>query len=357
MDEKRTDDRWRRLVNETRRGPLGSINPGPFLSQPKLSARRGFISIGESRGLRRLGVVFWPIFSVGIYWAVWSPELVLFTADLARSGPLADACFVIGMLVFLYAFAALAVIVPALLLLRQRDIRWEMIGRSVTVQWGFLFNPQRLVFDRRELKAVLTTTDRLGDYPYPSGEAALVLEHSSFPGEVFLAHASTAGGLLPLFAALAEFLPSSRDATLVKAALPDGHMLAVSRAARGGGYPRLRFRGPRVAEFSSSFGSYVSMLPVLAFGAGFLWVGTGMAVLAVRLVPKAGLSGESLLYGISAVMCFFQHPFACRWPPSCSARGSSPCFPLRESRSIWIGKNTALDSGRWILRVGGGEFR
>ncbi|HUY89444.1 MAG TPA: hypothetical protein VMV10_11980 [Pirellulales bacterium] len=133
MQKKRIDDRWQHLLDKSRRGPLGSINRGPFLSQPTtLSSRRGFVSIGESRGLRWFGVVFWPIFVVPLYWAFWTPDVVLFTATLARSGPLGDACFMIGMLVFLYAFAALALIVPALLLIRQRCIRWETSGRNVT---------------------------------------------------------------------------------------------------------------------------------------------------------------------------------------------------------------------------------
>ncbi|HVW38167.1 MAG TPA: hypothetical protein VHB99_12705 [Pirellulales bacterium] len=154
MDEKRTDDRWQRLLDKTRRGPLGSIKQGPFLSRPTLCSRRGFVSIVQSRGLRWFGAVAIPLFVLPIYLGIWTPDFFIDAEAGGAKMSLSDTLFVIGLLAFFYALTACALIVPQVSLIRQRRLRWETIGRDVTIEWGFLFNPQSLAFERRELKAV-----------------------------------------------------------------------------------------------------------------------------------------------------------------------------------------------------------
>lgn len=236
------------------------------------------MAIANSRKLRWWSLAVAPPFVLTVYLSMWQRGDLAVFATLALSDRLPDVLDGAGRLAFFYAFAAAAAIVPPLLLVRQRRVRWETIGRTVAVEWGSIFAPKSLAFDRHELRAVLTTTDQHAGDPFPGGGGLLVLEHASLDGEAMLARARTAGQLLPLFEALAEFLPGSHDATLVPVAC-DGHgtlMVSRSAASRGGAYCRLQFRGDRVAEFRAAIGYYL-VIAIFAFFFGAIVTVLGCA--------------------------------------------------------------------------------
>lgn len=71
MLESPADDQWERLLTKLRRGPCGIVKQGPFLASSVLSARRGSMSIANSRQLRWWALAVIPLFVLYAYLDYW----------------------------------------------------------------------------------------------------------------------------------------------------------------------------------------------------------------------------------------------------------------------------------------------
>jgi hypothetical protein len=98
MLESPADDQWERLLTKLRRGPCGIVKQGPFLASPVLSARRGSMSIANSRQLRWWALAVIPLFVLYAYLDYWQRGDLLAFATLLLSDRLSYVLYSAGVL-------------------------------------------------------------------------------------------------------------------------------------------------------------------------------------------------------------------------------------------------------------------